>query len=288
MVVNGKTGVYAIIGDPVEHSLSPNMHNAAFKKLGLNLVYVAFTITSTELKDSVLGAKSLGLKGLNVTMPHKSAVIHYLDEVDSSAKSIGAVNTILCNHGRLIGYNTDGTGAMIALQENGVDFEEKKMVILGAGGAAKAIAYQATQDVGELVILNRTAGKAKKLAEMLKGLGAKVKAGTLSLDNLNEELSTTNILVNATSAGMYPNIESSPVPSGLLHSDLCVMDIIYKPLETKLLKDAKSAGAKVVSGLEMLLYQGAVAFEIWTNYPAPLEVMRKATLNELEKQGVYL
>jgi shikimate dehydrogenase len=198
------------------------------------------------------------------------------------------VNTILCNHGRLIGYNTDGTGAMIALQENGVDFEEKKMVILGAGGAAKAIAYQATQDVGELVILNRTAGKAKNLAETLKGLGAKVKAGTLSLDNLNEELCTTNILINATSAGMYPNIESSPVPSGLLHSDLCVMDIIYKPLETKLLKDAKSAGAKVVSGLEMLLYQGAVAFEIWTNYPAPLEVMRKATLNELEKQGVYL
>lgn len=288
MVVNGKTGVCAIIGDPVEHSLSPIMHNAAFKKLGLNLVYVAFTVTSTELKDSVLGAKSLGLKGLNVTMPHKSAVIHYLDEVDLSVKSIGAVNTILCNHGRLIGYNTDGTGAMIALQENGVDFEEKKMVILGAGGAAKAIAYQATQDVGELVILNRTAGKAKKLAEMLKGLGAKVKAGTLSLDNLNEELCTTNILINATSAGMYPNIESSPVPSGLLHSDLCVMDIIYKPLETKLLKDAKSAGAKVVSGLEMLLRQGAVAFEIWTNYPAPLEVMRKATLNELEKQGVYL
>jgi len=288
MVVNGKTGVCAIIGDPVEHSLSPIMHNAAFKKLGLNLVYVAFTVTSTELKDSVLGAKSLGLKGLNVTMPHKSAVIHYLDEVDLSVKSIGAVNTILCNHGRLIGYNTDGTGAMIALQENGVDFEEKKMVILGAGGAAKAIAYQATQDVGELVILNRTAAKAKKLAEMLKGLGAKVKAGTLSLDNLNEELCTTNILINATSAGMYPNIESSPVPSGLLHSDLCVMDIIYKPLETKLLKDAKSAGAKVVSGLEMLLYQGAVAFEIWTNYPAPLEVMRKATLNELEKQGVSL
>lgn len=288
MVVNGKTEVYAIIGDPVEHSLSPIMHNAAFNKLGLNLVYVAFTVTSTELKDSVLGVKSLGLKGLNVTMPHKSAVIHYLDEVDLSVKSIGAVNTILCNHGRLIGYNTDGTGAMIALQENGVDFEEKKMVILGAGGAAKAIAYQATQDVGELVILNRTAGKAKKLAEMLKGLGAKVKAGTLSLDNLNDELSTTNILVNATSAGMYPNIESSPVPSGLLHSDLCVMDIIYKPLETKLLKDAKSAGAKVVSGLEMLLYQGAIAFEIWTNYPAPLEVMRKATLNELEKQGVSL
>jgi shikimate dehydrogenase len=286
MVVNGKTGVCAIIGDPVEHSLSPLMHNAAFKKLGLNLVYVAFTVTSTELKDSVLGAKSLGLKGLNVTMPHKNAIINYLDEIDSSAKSIGAVNTILCNQGKLIGYNTDGTGAMIALHENGVDPQEKKLVLLGAGGAAKAIAYKATQDVEELVILNRTAEKAKKLAERLKGLGAKVKGGTLTLDNLDEELPTADILVNTTSVGMYPKIDSSPVPSGLLHSDLSIMDIIYNPLETKLLKDAKSVGAKVISGLEMLLYQGAVAFEIWTDCPAPLDVMRKAALNELEKQGV--
>ena len=288
MSVNGKTRVCAIIGDPVEHSLSPVMHNAAFKKLGLNLVYVAFTVTSTELKTAVLGAKSLGLKGLNVTMPHKNAVMNYLDAVDSTAKSIGAVNTVLNNQGKLIGYNTDGSGAMIALQENGVDPEEKKLVLLGAGGAAKAIAYQAAQDVEELVILNRTPEKAKKLAEALKSFGAKVKAGTLSSKVLEEELPTTDILVNATSVGMHPDVDISPVPSDLLHSDLSVMDIIYNPLETKLLKDAKSAGAKVVSGIEMLLYQGAVAFEIWTNCPAPVEVMREAALNELEKQGVCL
>ena len=289
MTVNGKTRVCAIIGDPVEHSLSPVMHNAAFKKLGLNLVYVAFTVTSTELKTAVLGAKSLGLKGLNVTMPHKNAVMNYLDAVDSTAKSIGAVNTVLNNQGKLIGYNTDGSGAMIALQENGVDPEEKKLVLLGAGGAAKAIAYQAAQDVEELVILNRTAEKAEQLAEMLrKSFGAKVKAGTLSSNVLEEELPTTDILVNATSVGMHPDVDISPVPSDLLHSDLSVMDIIYNPLETKLLKDAKSAGAKVVSGIEMLLYQGAVAFEIWTNCPAPVEVMREAALNELEKQGACL
>ncbi len=288
MTVNGKTRVCAIIGDPVEHSLSPVMHNAAFKKLGLNLVYVAFTVTPTELKTAVLGAKSLGLQGLNVTMPHKNAVISHLDAVDSTAKSIGAVNTVLNNQGKLIGYNTDGSGAMIALQENGVYPEEKKMVLLGAGGAAKAIAYQAAQDVEELVILNRTPEKAKKLAEALKSFGAKVKAGTLSSEVLKQELPTTDILVNATSAGMHPDVDSSPVPSDLLHSDLSVMDIIYNPLETRLLKDAKSAGAKVVSGIEMLLYQGAVAFEIWTNCPAPVEVMRKAALNELEKQGVCL
>jgi shikimate dehydrogenase len=288
MTVNGKTRVCAIIGDPVEHSLSPVMHNAAFKELGLNLVYVAFTVTSTELKTAVLGAKSLGLRGLNVTMPHKNAVMSHLDEVDSTAKSIGAVNTVLNNQGKLIGYNTDGSGAMIALQENGVYPEEKKLVLLGAGGAAKAIAYQAAQDVEELVILNRTAEKAKKLAEALKSFGAKVKAGTLSFEVLKQELPTTDILVNATSAGMHPDVDISPVPSDLLHSDLSVMDIIYNPLETKFLKDAKSAGAKVVSGIEMLLYQGAVAFEIWTNCPAPIEVMREAALNELEKRGVYL
>jgi shikimate dehydrogenase len=288
MEISGKTKVCAIIGDPVEHSLSPVMHNAAFKELGLNLVYVAFTVTTRELKDAVLGARSLGLRGLNVTMHHKNAVMAFLDETDSTAQSIGAVNTILSNHGKLIGYNTDGVGAMIALQENGVYPEEKKMVLLGAGGAAKAIAYQAAQDVEELVILNRTPEKAAKLAEVLrKEFGKKVKNGTLSSTVLKEEMKTTDILVNATSVGMHPDVDSSPVPSDLLRSDLCVMDIIYNPLETKLVKDAKAAGAKVVSGIEMLIYQGAVAFEIWTNCPAPVEVMRKAALNELEKQGVH-
>ena len=264
MGISGKTRVCAIIGDPVEHSLSPMMHNAAFKELGLNMVYVTFTVTVRELKTAILGARTLGIKGLNVTMPHKNAVMNYLDEVDATAKSIGAVNTILSNNGKLIGYNTDGNGAMIALQENGVEAEEKKMVILGAGGAAKAIAYHATQDVDELVILNRTVDKAKKIAEELqKTFGKKVKSGTLSSKVMEDELQNADILVNATSVGMHPDINCSPVPSDLLHSNLCVMDIIYNPLETTLLKNAKSSGAKVISGLEMLIYQGAVAFEIW-------------------------
>ncbi|MCW4015550.1 MAG: shikimate dehydrogenase [Candidatus Bathyarchaeota archaeon] len=285
-MISAKTKVCAIIGDPVEHSLSPVMHNAAFKELGLNLVYVAFTVTSTELKTAVLGTKTLGLKGLNVTMPHKNAVINYLDEVDTTAKNIGAVNTILNNQGKLIGYNTDGAGAMVALQENGVYPEEKKMLLIGAGGAAKAIAYQAAQDVDELVILNRTAKKAKQLAQMLQSCDAKVTGTALSSNVLKDELSTTDILVNATSVGMHPSIDCSPVPSDLLRSDLCVMDIIYNPLKTRLLKDAQSAGATVVSGLEMLIYQGAVAIEIWTNCPAPVAVMRTAALNQLKKQGV--
>lgn len=286
MSVSGKTRVCAIIGDPVAHSLSPVMHNAAFKEFGLNLVYVAFNVPAKDLKHAVLGVKSLGLKGLNITMPHKNEVMKYLDELDVSAKSVGAVNTILNNQGKLVGYNTDGQGAMVALQENGVCPEKKKLVILGAGGAAQAIAYQATQDVNELVILNRTPNKAKKLVKSLpQNLTTKVHSGALSFDVLKQELETADILINATSVGMHPDTESSPVISDLLRSDLSVMDLVYNPLETKLLKDAKNVGAKVISGLEMLIYQGAVSFHIWTNCPAPIDVMRKAALTALNKGG---
>ena len=286
MKISGKTKVCAIIGDPVGHSLSPVMHNAAFKELGLNIVYVAFPVKTDKLEDAVKGAKSLGLLGLNVTMPHKHAVMQYLDETDSTAKTLGAVNTILNERGKLFGYNTDGKGAMIALQENGVDSEEK-MLLVGAGGAAKAIAFQTAQETEELVILNRTEEKAKQLANLInKTFGTKVKGKILSAEVLKEELETTNVLVNATSVGMSPDADASPVPADLLHSGLCVMDIVYNPLETKLLKDAKAVGAKVVSGLEMLLYQGAVAFEIWTNCPAPVDVMKKAALAKLAEQGV--
>jgi len=288
MKISGKTRVCAIIGDPVEHSLSPVMHNAAFKELGLNLVYVAFTVTRNELKEAISSARSLGMRGLNVTMPHKNAVINYLDETDSTAKAIGAVNTILNDKGKLIGYNTDGIGAMRALKENGISPDGKKMLLLGAGGAAKAIAFQAAQEVEELVILNRTSEKAEKLAELLrKKFGNKVKGRTLSAEVLTKEMKTTDILVNATSVGMHPDVNRSPVPSDLLRSGLCVMDIIYNPLETKLVTDANTVGAKVVLGIEMLLYQGAVAFEIWTNSPAPVEVMKEAALNKLTKQGVH-
>jgi shikimate dehydrogenase len=286
MAINAKTRICAIIGNPVEHSLSPVMHNAAFRKLGFNFVYVAFKVTKNELKDAILGMRSLGLQGLNVTMPHKNAVIKYLDEIDSKAKAIGAVNTILNAKGKLVGYNTDGKGAMVALQKNGISTEEKRMLLLGAGGAAKAIAFQAVQEVEELVIVNRTIEKAEQLAELLwKKFSKKVKCRILSAEVLKEEMETTDILVNATSVSMYPNINQSPVPSDLLHSNLCVMDIIYNPLETKLVKDAKAVGAKVVSGLEMLLYQGAIAFEIWTNCPAPVDVMKKAVLSKLAEQG---
>jgi len=286
MKISGKTKVCAIIGDPVEHSLSPLMHNAAFKELKLNMVYVAFTVTRSELKDAIIGARILGFRGLNVTMPHKNAVMKYLDETDSTAKSIGAVNTILNDEGRLVGFNTDGIGAMRALKENGVSLDGKKLLLLGAGGAGRAIASQAAQEVEELVVLNRTSGKAERLAEVLrKKFGEKVRGGAFSPDFLKEEMKDADILVNATSVGMHPDVNRSLVLGTLLRPDLCIMDIIYSPLETKLVTDAKAVGAKVVSGLEMLIYQGAVSFEIWTNQPAPVEVMKEAALNKLKEEG---
>jgi len=288
MKISGKTRICGIIGDPVEHSLSPVMQNAAFEELNLDFVYLAFRVRKEELRNAIVGAKSLDFHGLNVTMPHKNAVMTYLDEIDSTARSIGAVNTILNKEGSLIGYNTDGIGALKALKENGITPNGKKLLLLGAGGAGKAIAFHAAQEAEELVILNRTPQKAKKLAEVLrKEFNKKINGNVLSIEIIEKELKDSDILVNATSVGMHPNIDQSPVPSSSLRSGLSVMDIIYNPLETKLAKDAKAVGAKVVSGVEMLVYQGAVSFEIWTNHSAPVKVMKQAVLDKLSELGAY-
>ena len=283
MEISGKTRICGIIGDPVDHTLSPPMHNAAFKELNLDFVYVAFRVRKDELKHAIAGAKSLDIHGLNVTMPHKNAVMKYLDEIYSTAKSISAVNTILNDEGRLKGYNTDGLGAIKALKENGISLKGKKLLLLGAGGAGKAIAFHAAQEVEELVILNRTTQKAKKLAEVLrKKFDKKISGNSLSAKIIKEELRDADILVNATSVGMHPNVSRSLVDPSWLRPDLCVMDVVYNPIETKLAKDAKALGAKVISGVEMLVYQGAASFEIWTNHAAPVEVMKQAVLNKLE------
>jgi len=288
MKISGKTGVCGVIGDPVEHSLSPVMHNVAFEELNLDFVYLAFRVRREELREAIIGARSLDLHGLNVTMPHKNAVTRYLDEIDSTARSIGAVNTILNNKGRLLGYNTDGIGALKALEENGITLNEKKLLLLGAGGAGKAIAFHAAREVEELVILNRTPEKAKKLAEVLrKEFNNKINGNAFSTEIMKQELRDTDILVNATSVGMHPDVNQSLVSPSLLKPDLYVMDTIYSPLETKLAKDAKAVGAKVVSGIEMLVYQGAASFEIWTNHPAPVKVMKQAVLNKLSESGVH-
>jgi len=284
LVISGKTRVCGVIGDPIEHTLSPIMHNAAFKALKLDFAFLAFKVKAADVEKAVSGMRALGIHGLNVTMPHKSAVINYLDEVDQAAKAIGSVNTILNKDGRLFGFNTDGVGALQALRENGVEPRGKKVLLLGAGGAARAIAYTLAREADELVILNRTAKQAAELANLLKQtFDRKVVADALSPNAIKDTLQDSDLLINATSVGMKPNANKTPVAFEWLRPDLAVMDIVYNPVETKLAKDAKAAGAKVVSGFEMLIYQGAASFEIWTGHSAPVEVMRHAAFNHLLK-----
>ena len=284
MAISGKTQVCGVIGDPIAHSLSPAMHNAAFKHLKLDFVFLAFRVKTADLENAVRGVRGLSIRGLNVTMPHKTAVIRYLDDIDSTVKSLGSANTILNDAGKLVGFNTDGAGALQALRENGVTPDGKNVLLLGAGGAAKAIAYALAQEAGALCILNRIPEKAAVLADKLNRLfGKEIVGGALSSSAVQENLQDADILVNATSVGMHPNVTQSLVAPQWLRSDLAVMDIVYNPVETKLAKDAKAAGAHVVSGVEMLLYQGAAAFQIWTGHAAPIKAMRTAALNHLRK-----
>lgn len=285
-VITGKTKVCAVIGYPVEHSLSPVMHNAAFQYLGLDYVYVAFSVPPESLAEAVRGIRGLGIHGVNVTMPHKTSIINYLDELDDGARLAGSVNTILNAGGRLIGYTTDGLGALNALKGAGSDPLGKKVVILGAGGASRSISFTLANYARELVILNRTFKKAISLVEELKGIfgSANVRAGPLSRKVLEEELRDADMLINATSIGMRPNVNETPVERDLLHGKLTVFDVVYDPLETRLLREARSVGAKIVDGLSMLVHQGAISFEIWTGVKAPIEVMREAALKKIMRE----
>ena len=288
MKVSGKTKVCGLIGDPVEHSLSPCFQNAAFKHCGLDFVYVVFKVKKEELKEAVSGVRSLGIYGLNVTMPYKIGVVQYIDDLDETAKSIGSVNTILNKNGRLVGYTTDGKGALEALKHNGINPSGNKIVILGAGGASRSVSLTLVKEAKELVILNRTLAKAEELARELKtsqDTNAIVKAKELNNRNSKQELLDANILINATSLGMRPHDALIPVNPSLLRSDLAVFDLVYEPLETRLLAEAKKKGATTVDGLTMLVFQGAISFEIWTGEKAPIEVMMKAATDELASRA---
>jgi len=228
--------------------------------------------------------RALEIVGLNVTMPHKEAVIKHLDQIDENAKFLNAVNTIHNKDGQLIGYNTDGVGVIKALKENGSNPKGKKILLLGAGGSARAIAYALAKQTDELIILNRTVSVAKKIVNLLnKTLNKKILADSLTTQKIREHIQQSDILINATSVGMKPNSNQSLIPKQLIKPKMTIMDIVYNPVETKLAREAKSAGAKVVSGTEMLIYQGAASFEIWTGKTAPVEVMRKAALERLSK-----
>ena len=284
-MISGKTKICGLIGDPIEHSMSPAMHNTAFKDRELDYVYLPFRVTKAQLGEAILGIKALNIRGLNVTIPHKVSVIPLLDELDPLAEKIGAVNTIINNDGVLKGYNTDAHGFLRALLEQDIEPDGKSIVMLGAGGASRAISFILAERGANLVILNRQLELdwAVKLGNSIsRTFGREVKALELNEQNLAPVLRKANILVNTTSVGMSPNTNETPIPARLLESDLVVFDIVYNPVKTKLLTEAESAGAKAISGLEMLVWQGALAFEMWTGLTAPLEIMRKAAIRTLK------
>jgi len=285
MTISGKTRVCGVIGEPIEHSLSPIIHNAAFQAVGLDFAFLAFRVKPAEVESAVNGVRALNIRGLNVTMPHKTAIINHLDRVDLSAQIVNSVNTVLNKENLLFGFNTDGVGAVRALKENGVELKGRKVLLLGSGGAARAIAYALAKEADELAVLNRTVKQAQALARLLeKSFNKKIASGSLSPSDIETNIRDSDILINATSVGMKPKPDESPVASKMLRRNMAVMDIVYNPLETRLSKDAKAVGAEVVSGVEMLIYQGAASFEIWTGKAAPVEVMRQAALSRLQKE----
>ena len=283
--ISGKTKICALIGDPVEHTMSPVMHNAAYKKLGLDYVYVPFRVSPEQLAAAVDGLRALNVCGFNVTIPHKVSIIPMLDGLDPLAEKVGAVNTVVNNDGELRGYNTDADGFLKAMLEREVEPAGKNVVVLGAGGAARAVTYVLADRGAGLTILNRQEELdwAENIAELIsEDFGKVVRVLELRDEYLAEALQIADILVNATSVGMSPAGDESPVPAELLKDSLIVFDVVYNPINTRLLNEAKAAGAQTISGIDMLAWQGALAFEKWTGQAAPIDLMKKEAVKMLE------
>lgn len=276
MEINATTQFCGVIGNPVEHSLSPAIHNAAFQKLGLNFVYLAWKVEA--IGDAVKGLRALGnFRGASVTIPHKVAVLPFLDEVEPTARHIGAVNTIVFEKGKLLGTNTDASGALRALREGSAPLSDEPVIILGSGGAARAIAFALAADAGirRFHLLGIDEQERRGLAsDLMDRTAARVADAFLDEHALKTALAEARVLIHCTPIGMAPKTGISCVPAHLLHPDVTVMDIVYTPRETQLLADAKATGCRTISGLEMFLYQAVGQFERWTGHPAPTQAMR--------------
>jgi shikimate dehydrogenase len=266
---NSNCLIFAVFGNPIAHSLSPLMHQAAFGRMGIKAQYVPFCVK--DLKSAVLGIRGLDMRGVSVTLPFKTEVMDYLDEVEKSALQIGAVNTIFNQQGVLKGTNTDWLGFVLSLREV-MEIKGKRFAVLGTGGAARGILFGLTQEGGHPIILNRTISKAEELA-------GEFGCAFLSLSEI--ERVEAEVLINTTSLGMAPDTDRSPFPKEHLKRFGCVMDIIYNPLKTKLLKEAEEEGLKTVSGLGMFIHQGAEQIKTWTGFEPPRAYMQEVVLKKL-------
>jgi shikimate dehydrogenase len=271
MEINGRTKITGLFGYPVEHTLSPAMHNAAFMALGLNYCYVPFLVHPDSLANAVKGIKALNLAGVNVTIPHKEKVIPLLDEINREASFIGAVNTIVNSDGKLTGYNTDGRGFIQSLTEKNISIEGKDILIVGAGGASRAVSYYLCQKAKSLSLFDIDTEKAGNLVHDLK----QISPGISHIKDISG-IDTFNIIINATPLGLKQG-DPLPVNTGLLKKEQIVCDLIYK--ETRLLEEASKKGCITLNGLGMLLWQGALAFELWTGKKPDAKVMRNALIH---------
>ena len=282
MIINGKTGLTGLLGSPVGHSKSPMMHNTSFQELGINYVYLCFDVGIEGLSGAVDGLVSLGAKGWNCTMPNKSKMAQLCDVLSPAASITGSVNTVVNENGKLMGYNTDGTGYMRAVKEAGFSIKGEKMTLLGAGGAATSILVQAALDgVKEISIFNIHDKFWANAEETVRKINEKTdcKATLYDLDDkekLREEMADSYIFVNGTGVGMKPLEGMSVVPDkSFFRPELIVIDVPYSPLETKMRSMAKEVGCKTMNGLGMMLFQGAAAFKLWTGKEMPIEHMKE-------------
>ncbi|MBI2914608.1 MAG: shikimate dehydrogenase [Firmicutes bacterium] len=279
VVVSGSTRVVGLLGFPVLHSLSPEMQNCAFRSLGLDFVYVPFCVEPSELGRATLALGPLGLTGVNVTIPHKMAIMQYLDEVSDEAGLVGAVNTVHVCDGRLKGYTTDGRGLLRSLSEEaGFTAAGKKVILLGAGGTARSVGVAlASAGAREVIVAGRTPKRAEELAAFLQTkTGVRTGALPLADRELRSGVEDADLVLNTTPVGMYPDVEAPPpVDPRILPREALVCDLVYNPVETTLLASARRRGQRTLSGLGMLAYQGALSFEIWTGRPAPATLMKQ-------------
>lgn len=280
--ITGKTKLTALLGSPVSHSISPLMHNEAFRLLNLDFVYMCFDVNEKGLKSAVEGLRTMNCKGFNLTMPHKVAIVELLDDLTSEAKMIGAVNTVLNDNGKLIGHNTDGYGYMESVKDAGHTIIGGTMTVLGAGGASSAICVQAAKDgVKEINIFSRKSQSFKNAQNLCEEINKNTgcTSHVFDIDDeilLEDKISTSTILVNTAPVGMSPNEDACLIKNpDILSPNLIVSDIIYNPKETRLLKIAKTRGCKTFNGAYMLLYQGAKAFEIWTGSKMPVSEIKE-------------
>ncbi len=270
---------FGLIGHPVSHSMSSIMHNAVFKELNLPYTYELFDVSPENLALFMKNIKNLN--GLNVTIPHKINVIKYLDEIDKTAKFIGAVNTIKITN-KKIGYNTDGIGCIKALEEENIIIKNKNVLVLGAGGVSRAIVFQTINEKANISLTNRTKERAIELIKDVKNkTDYDINLVDFNSETLKKILPKIDILINATSVGMHPNINETPIPVNLLHKSLTILDLVYNPIKTKLLEAAEKINCKTINGAGMLVHQGAEALKIWLNIEPPIEVMKQAILKKL-------